>query len=94
MKKILTTLALTVVFALGACGGGASAGDMEKLKDKACQCTTVECFEGVKKEWDAMDKDLKKKYKKKSDAPESLVKAYRESRKAMFECGSKLRKAK
>ena len=94
MKRISAALVgLAFCFGAAACGGGGGAGEMAKLKDEACACKDMACYDKVKDKWKEMEKGLEKKYPKKDDAPKDMQEAYKKNRKAMRECRSKLDKS-
>jgi hypothetical protein len=93
MKRITAAL-VGLVFCLGvaACGGGES-GEMSKLKDEACACKDMDCYDKVKGKWKDMEEKLEKKYPKKDDAPKDMQEAYKKNRKAMRKCREKIDQA-
>jgi hypothetical protein len=53
MTNITKVLSLSLLLSIGACGGGPSVADFEKLKTEACACKDKACADAVDKKIDA-----------------------------------------
>jgi hypothetical protein len=87
LRSILFSIALGA-FAVG-CGGN----DGEKfgsLADELCKCETEECGEAVREKWEALEDEMKKKYKD-SEPDKSVLEAYEKAQDKGRECGVALK---
>lgn len=91
MKQIMVALGLGLV---AACGGGDKLdGHIDKLdgyRAKMCKCTTLECAKAVKEEVSefeqGLEKELKAKYKSRSDVPQDFMQKWETTEKPMKKC--------
>ena len=93
MKTTISAALIAGAFALGACGGGggSDASKYEKLTTEACACKDLACIDEVAKKRREFSMGLRKKYKKKEDAPKELVNKVEELDKEYRKCRRALR---
>lgn len=93
IKSLLAVGLLSMSFAGIGCGGDADTSKYEKAIAAMCECKDDACMDKARDERRDFRKSLGEKYKKKEDAPESLVKKMNELDKKWDDCSDKAREA-
>ncbi|HUH02170.1 MAG TPA: hypothetical protein VML75_09245 [Kofleriaceae bacterium] len=93
IKSMLAVGLLSLSFAGFGCGGDADTSKYENAIKALCACTDEACMDKARDDRRDFRKSLGDKYKKKEDAPESLIKKMEELDKKWSECSDKAREA-
>jgi hypothetical protein len=93
IKSMLAVGLLSLSFAGIGCGGDADTSKYESAIKAMCACTDDACMDKARDQRRDFRKSLGEKYKKKEDAPESLIKKMNELDEKWSECSDKARAA-